>query len=146
MVRYVGGHPLASKPNVTGDETLLYQCLDADGALLYAGITRDPVRRHSRDRNWPGRGCARIAWEWLPTHAEAAERERELIDTLDPPRNGVGFLPPMEEAPGPSGQRRPDLRSWSSVIGRPWDRWCSGDVESLDRWCPRCGWPHEVHG
>ena len=84
MSRYVGGHPAWSKPNITGDETCLYRCYDEHDTLVYIGITRDPRRRHQRDRLWPGRDAHRIEWTWVSHHAEARRQEKDLIETHRP--------------------------------------------------------------
>lgn len=161
-MRYVNGqHPAWHKPNVTGDETCLYRCYDDSGVLVYVGITRDPRRRHQRDRFSPARGATSIDWEWVPTHAEARRRERALIVEHAPAwneqhvpaqRRGVSrgrsegspdsAAPPVLAEPPP----RPVSERWSSVTGRPWPMSCTEDVLSLHDWCLRCGWPHQVHG
>ncbi|WP_331763126.1 hypothetical protein OG571_47315 (plasmid) [Streptomyces sp. NBC_01369] len=72
-------------------QTALYRSFDAEGQLLYAGISgRLPVRwrEHSRDyatRWWPEVRSNTV--EWFLTRVEAERAEREAIRTEEPLHN-----------------------------------------------------------
>jgi len=64
----------------------VYRFLDADGRLLYAGITRSGQRRfrkHAEEKDWWPQ-VTRIDVEHYPTATEAVAREREIIQTEHP--------------------------------------------------------------
>lgn len=73
------------------ERTALYLWFDADGVLIYLGITGDlAVRqtRHAKRSSW-GDFAARSEVRWFPSRAEAEEAERELIHQLRPVFNQV---------------------------------------------------------
>lgn len=77
-----------------GDETptALYRLFDADGALLYIGISGDLKARFARHAAvkswWPH--VARKTVEWHLTRAEAAEAELKAITAEHPQHNIAG--------------------------------------------------------
>lgn len=63
------------------ERTALYRLFDADGQLLYVGITNNTHRRferHRQTKNWWPRVHRRTI-EWYDTLDEAAEAERDAI-------------------------------------------------------------------
>jgi predicted GIY-YIG superfamily endonuclease len=81
---------------------VVYLAYDADGQLLYAGMSGSlPVRMrdHRVAHDW-WKQVARIELEHFSTRAEALAREAQLIGRLRPPRNrmvGHGWSPWDEE-------------------------------------------------
>ena len=66
--------------------TLVYLHYDEDRTLLYVGITNDPTTRggsHSSYATW-SQFASTMEGVWLPSRAEAEQRERELIEELAP--------------------------------------------------------------
>lgn len=73
----------------TPERTALYRLYDADGKLLYVGITNDTERRwsdHSSDKSWWPDVAERTA-EWFATRPEAEAAEIQAIKTEKPRRN-----------------------------------------------------------
>jgi predicted GIY-YIG superfamily endonuclease len=71
-----------------GDETAVYRLYDADGRLLYVGISRDPVVRwgqHQGKRWWPK--VATYAVDWHVDRESAAVAETEAIRQEKPSHN-----------------------------------------------------------
>jgi predicted GIY-YIG superfamily endonuclease len=74
-----------------------YRAYDADGRLLYVGISSDGLRRfkqHRRDKPWTP-FVAEIRVEHFATREEAMQRERELVLAERPPYNRL--VPPIVE-------------------------------------------------
>jgi hypothetical protein len=74
----------------------VYLCFDADDTLLYVGITVSGFERfagHRKNGSVWTRDVARIEIEHLATRKDAADRERELIQTLHPKHNIQHALP-----------------------------------------------------
>jgi predicted GIY-YIG superfamily endonuclease len=71
------------------ERTALYRLYDADGRLLYIGITNDPNRRwaqHARSsRWWPKVVTKKI--EWLQSRSASLAAEKVEIERLNPPYN-----------------------------------------------------------
>ena len=66
--------------------TSVYRLFDADGLLLYVGITRQGHHRlheHARDKAW-WRDVASATFEHLPTRDAALRREAQAIHTEAP--------------------------------------------------------------
>jgi predicted GIY-YIG superfamily endonuclease len=72
-----------------GKRTALYRIYDADGALLYVGVTGNPKRRfaeHASDKSWWAL-AARRDIEWYESRASAEMAERAAIRAHDPYHN-----------------------------------------------------------
>jgi excinuclease UvrABC nuclease subunit len=71
----------------------VYRVYDADGSLLYIGVTRNPtqrVRTWRTQRKNPDAWINKAArWDWrrYPTHFDATEAERYAICAENPPYN-----------------------------------------------------------
>src|ERR687884_419494 len=74
--------------------TSVYKFFDAQGALLYVGVTsQGPGRfyQHNRQKEWwPEVASTQI--EHYPTREQALEREKELI-RIEHPRENIQHLP-----------------------------------------------------
>ena len=73
----------------TSNDTSVYLYYDANGVLIYVGITSRGVRRqreHEREKPW-WKFTARQEIEHFPTRREALEREGFLIRAFSPPFN-----------------------------------------------------------
>jgi predicted GIY-YIG superfamily endonuclease len=71
------------------DRTALYRLYDADGHLLYVGVTGDPATRwhgHAHDKGWWPQVALRQV-EWKATREEALAAEKEAIYTERPKYN-----------------------------------------------------------
>ena len=69
--------------------TALYRHFDADGALLYVGISNNPFYRlskHSKTSSW-SEEIARIDVEWLGSLEDAQAAERQAIKSEGPKHN-----------------------------------------------------------
>lgn len=73
------------------DRCALYRHFDAQGVLLYVGITARPERRaeqhRARSRWW--RFVGRSEVEWFDSSKEAAQAERDAIHAEEPVFNGT---------------------------------------------------------
>ncbi len=70
-------------------ETAVYRAFDAEGRLLYVGITKSPharMRGHERTSEWWPE-MQSVFFEWKASRVEALDLERELIESLRPPFN-----------------------------------------------------------
>ena len=70
-------------------ETALYRYFDAEGALLYVGVTGDPVKRdreHAATSPWRG-SARRRTIEWYCSRTEALAAERTAIRRERPAHN-----------------------------------------------------------
>lgn len=85
---------------VTSERTALYRLYDADGNLLYVGITNNPKRwyDHSRDKCWWPE-VNRKTIEWFETR-KSAERIEKLEVKEDGPKYNRAF----------NGDRRRELQ------------------------------------
>ena len=101
----------------------VYLAYDADGRLLYVGFSTNLATRvgphRANSRWWPL--VRRLEVEHFLTVADARDRERELIRTLQPPFNVDGVEPrPSRTKPkkAPTRQVRP-----APAVERhlPWD-------------------------
>lgn len=73
------------------DRTALYRLHDAEGVLLYVGITSDPQQRfsaHKQDKPW-WPDVARKSIEWYDTRADAELAEEAAIKIKSPRYNIV---------------------------------------------------------
>lgn len=71
---------------ISHGRTALYRVYDAEGKLLYIGISQNPDVRfgqHSQTKDWWGEVAERKV-EWLPTRAEATTAEKMAIQTENP--------------------------------------------------------------
>ncbi|CAL9647890.1 GIY-YIG nuclease family protein [Streptomyces sp. enrichment culture] len=78
--------------------TAVYRLFDADGALLYVGMSYAPERRirdHRRQRAWWPQ-VASISIEWFATRYRASLAEAKAINTENPVHN-VHQTPPWRE-------------------------------------------------
>lgn len=67
----------------------LYRHFDADGVLLYVGMSAAPSQRmihHASNSSW-GREIATVTLQWFDTKQEALEAERVAIETEAPRDN-----------------------------------------------------------
>lgn len=65
------------------ERTALYRLYDADGCLLYIGITQDPARRftdHASKPWWPAVAQREVTWHSTHSAARAAEVESIKIE------------------------------------------------------------------
>ena len=88
-------------------ETALYRHFDAEGRLLYVGISLNAFSRlmqHRRDSAW-FRQIASITVEWFPTRGKAVDAERAAIQAERPLHNVIHVLPDfiVELMNGPKG-------------------------------------------
>lgn len=73
-------------------ETALYRYFDAEGRLLYVGVTRDPAKRdgeHVKLSPWRARAHRRSV-EWYASRPEALAAERSAIRSELPAHNILG--------------------------------------------------------
>jgi hypothetical protein len=92
--------PSPLPPEMSGEVTELYRCFDAEGRLLYIGISWSSLARflsHKDQSHWC-RATARVAIEQLPTRAAAEDAERHAIATEKPLHNIVHAAPEMRTA------------------------------------------------
>lgn len=71
------------------ERTTLYRLYDANGQLLYVGVTGNPRKRfgdHRRNKDWWGDVSTR-SLEWFDTEAQALEMEIRAITTEAPKYN-----------------------------------------------------------
>lgn len=114
--------------------TALYRHFDADGRLLYVGISLNAVARlcqHRRDAHWFG-DIARIDIEWHPSRTAADKAEREAI-VAECPLHNVAHAPTLDPALAAmlrkAGQlHMVDSRGW---IKPEYMRFAPGEVEAL---------------
>lgn len=69
--------------------TALYRLEDANGALLYVGISDDPLRRwgeHAGDKPW-WPDVAHLSFEWHPSRTDALLEEARAIKAEQPQYN-----------------------------------------------------------
>lgn len=67
----------------------LYRHFNADGALLYVGMSAAPAQRmthHASNSAW-GREIATVELQWFDSKREALEAERQAIETEAPEYN-----------------------------------------------------------
>lgn len=95
------------------DRTALYRYFDADGGLLYIGISNDPDFRWkdhlygSSRRNWPSEAVRRTV-EWHDSRPLALKAETDAIKAERPRHNGTHNY---DDAPF-------DPSSWDKVTAR----------------------------
>ncbi|MFI7009999.1 GIY-YIG nuclease family protein [Streptomyces sp. NPDC050145] len=90
---------MRSHPHLSAERTALYRLYDSAGALLYVGITHDPVARwgsHAATKSWWGDVQRRVL-EWHDDRDRAEVAEVEAI-RAELPRHNVAASP---IAPGP---------------------------------------------
>lgn len=76
-------------PAVDGRTTYLYRHFDAEGQLLYVGISLSALTRlgqHKENAQWYGR-IARVEIQTFPSRAAALHAEREAVRTEQPSFN-----------------------------------------------------------
>lgn len=89
------------------DETALYRYYDADGRLLYVGISYNPISRqsqHSSSSAWY-RECDRMTAQWFATRFEALEAEAKAIRLENPIHNKARPEEPRPESASTMRQR-----------------------------------------
>lgn len=72
-------------------QTCLYRIWDADGALLYVGISTNPDMRmykHKRHQPWWSEVDG-VSYEWFPNRESAQGAERSAIHHENPTHNVV---------------------------------------------------------
>lgn len=83
-------------------ETAVYRLLDAQGALLYVGISRRPehrLRQHAKEKEWwPEVDWARV--QWCPIRAQAVLFEQRAIEEESPRFNERIIPEGLPMAPG----------------------------------------------
>lgn len=80
----------------------LYRHFDANGRLLYVGVSFEPTRRaadHSRNSGWSDRS-SRIEMEWFDSRREAEAAERAAIRDEHPEFN-IRHRDAVDPAEGP---------------------------------------------
>jgi len=80
------------------DKTALYRHFDANGELLYVGISLSAIQRLSQHKTaspW-FKEISRVEIEWHPTRKEALAVEKLAIVTENPKHNSVGCLTTIE--------------------------------------------------
>jgi predicted GIY-YIG superfamily endonuclease len=80
---------MPDQPTPPPERTALYRLYDANGKLLYVGITNDTERRwsdHSSDKSWWPDVTERTV-EWFATRPAAEAAEIQAIKTEKPRRN-----------------------------------------------------------
>lgn len=103
----------------------VYRCLDADGRLLYVGMTEQPRRRlrvHELTKSWwPKVGL--ITLEEYRTREEAAAAEREAILGEAPAFNIIRLarLRRVREGRQRRYPRRPRLRPDEVEVSPEWE-------------------------
>lgn len=112
-------------------ETALYRFFDADGKLLYIGISDNyPLRlmHHGKDKPWWGE-VKKFAAELLPTRQEAEEAEKVAIRSERPKYNkthsrvkhtemGGPGEPEIDPATGKVVPKYPGYLYWNEVVAR----------------------------
>src|SRR5690606_6831850 len=88
-------------------ETALYRHFDAEGRLLYVGISLNAFSRlmqHRRDSVW-FRQIASVTIEWFPTRGKAVDAEVQAIRNERPLHNVIHVLPDiiLDLMRGPKG-------------------------------------------
>lgn len=87
--------------------TAVYRCHDADGRLLYVGMSIDPHGRleyHRRYAPWH-RAMARWTVQWFPDRATARAEELRVMRAESSLHNREGLTMPTRALPGPDGTR-----------------------------------------
>lgn len=77
-------NPLAKNP-----KSAVYQHLNANGEILYIGVSINPMARFGRHRScspWAHQ-VASVSIEWFDSQAEAYAEERRLVAIHQPPMN-----------------------------------------------------------
>jgi predicted GIY-YIG superfamily endonuclease len=122
----------------------LYRCYDADGELLYVGITSNPrvrMNSHRAHAQW-WESCVRRTMEWYPSRPEALAAERKAISDENPRHNvvrphlftrrseGSRLIDPRVEVPRSNDITRPlyDARRSARLT-----------LTALSRQCAACG-------
>lgn len=80
---------MADGTSSTAAETALYRHFDADGKLLYVGVSLSAVHRLSqhRDHSHWFRRIAKMTTEWYPSRSEALDAERMAVRNEHPECN-----------------------------------------------------------
>jgi hypothetical protein len=80
--------------------TALYRHFDADGRLLYVGISMRPFQRlYNHDRSHWSQDIATVRIEWFYSRKEALQAELRAITTENPAHNLAGLKPPKKTPP-----------------------------------------------
>ena len=120
-----------------GQRTALYRLYDADGSLLYVGMTsnlRSRMVGHAADKPWWA-AVARQTTEWYDTRAEAAAAEAEAIKSENPIHNIQGTSKHREHIEAGFERRRRRIENEESDAvnrirakraGRYWELYVDG--------------------
>lgn len=108
------------------DRTALYRYFDADGRLLYLGITNDPSRRDQAHKSkskytWYPLAASREV-KWYATRSEAEAAETAALAAEQPPWNTKGTAGTSDEARQAQRARRCAEERYRTVrvpVGRP---------------------------
>lgn len=91
------------------DDHWVYHCFNAEGQLLYVGITSTGFRRlriHGNDKEWWPE-VANVKIDHHPSAESALEAETRLIRDLQPPYNKRGVVAPKRASrANPDASRR----------------------------------------
>jgi hypothetical protein len=80
--------------------TALYRHFDADGRLLYVGISMRPFQRlYNHDRSHWSQDIATVRIEWFDARKDALQAELRAITTESPAHNLAGLKPPKQTPP-----------------------------------------------
>lgn len=93
--------------------TALYRHFDADGQLLYVGVSNNPPRRlweHKRRAPWADQ-IANVSVKWMASREDALDAERAAIRNESPLFNRGMYAPGVYEPVGDA------MRDWMGSTG-----------------------------
>lgn len=130
-------HSMPDQPTPPPERTALYRLYDAEGRLMYIGISANPgerlkAHRYNLGRQEWARLVARQAIEWHPSRSAALEAEEVAIRRERPPHNGTHNYPlaPFSADRWPSiKERRHRLDAITDLMRREirGGRWAAGE-------------------
>ena len=112
-------------------QCFLYRHLDAQGKLLYVGISFSAIYRlcqHKQHSLW-FKDIASVTIEKFPSRQEAAKMERKIIKEEKPPYNKIRSSAKMGYSPDEERQRLEDLQD--ELIIQSTKKWVLGQWERL---------------
>ena len=110
-------------------QTHLYRHLDAEGRLLYVGISLsalDRLSQHKRNAHW-FTSIASVTIETFSSRKEAVDAEELAIKAENPawnirkPRSATPYCEPLRAVRWPSGRRLTERRVLTADAGRHYD-------------------------